>query len=45
VVTPFLAGDLAYQEGPESQLRDSTGISPVSPLSHPVRVEHQKGLL
>jgi hypothetical protein len=26
VVTPFLAGDLAYQEVPESQLRDSTGL-------------------
>ena len=36
---PGLSGD------PESQLRDSTGLAPVSPLGRPVRVRHQKGLL
>jgi hypothetical protein len=35
---PGLSGD------PESQLRDSTGLAPVSPLGRPVRVRHQKGL-
>jgi hypothetical protein len=37
VVTPFWAGDLAYQKIPDSQLRDSIGLAPISPLSHPIR--------
>jgi hypothetical protein len=37
VVTPFWAGDLAYQKKTELQLRDSTGLAPVSPLSFPIR--------
>ena len=37
VVTPNWAGDLAFQDDPESQLRDSTGLAPVSPLSPPIR--------
>jgi len=37
VVTPFWAVDLAYQNFPDLQLRDSTGLAPASPLSHPIR--------
>ncbi len=37
MVTTSWAGDLAYQNKPEIQLRDSTGLTPVSPLSFPIR--------
>lgn len=34
---PTRAGVLTYQPGADSQLRDSTGLTPVSPLSLPIR--------
>jgi hypothetical protein len=44
VVTPFLAGDLAYQEDLNHSCATAPDYAPVSPLSQPVRVGHQKGL-
>jgi len=43
VVTPFLAVDLAYQEVLIHSCATAPEYAPVSPLSRPVRVRHQKG--